>query len=231
MIENLLKYQQADAQLREIEKTLAKSDERRRAVEAKKFLDGVNESVNKLDAKAGELLSAYESIVSEREKLEEQKAEFTKALEGIEDRTGATYLLKKVDELLAKIKSATNAIKKISDEVSALANEYMFIKKKTKEEQEAYKLNAQKYNEFKAGFDKEREEIKSELEKIKQTVDAELMEKYAKKRDNKMYPIVYEVEGNVCGRCKMELSLSEIGKLKTGGVIECSCGCLLYKSK
>ena len=73
MIENLLKYQQADAQLREIEKTLAKSDERGRAVEAKKFLDGVNESVNKLDAKAGELLSAYESIVSEREKLEEQK--------------------------------------------------------------------------------------------------------------------------------------------------------------
>ena len=41
MIDNLLKYQEADAKLREIEKELAKSEERKKAVEAKKFLDGV----------------------------------------------------------------------------------------------------------------------------------------------------------------------------------------------
>ena len=68
MINKLLKYQEVDGQLREIEKELSRSEERKKAVEAKKYLDGVEESVNKLDDKASELLLAYENVLKERAK-------------------------------------------------------------------------------------------------------------------------------------------------------------------
>ena len=95
MIENLLKYQEADAKVREVEKELGKSEERKKAVEAKKYLDGVEVLVNKLDDRAGELLLAYEEMKKLCARLEEQKAEFAGVVAGIEDETGANFVTKK----------------------------------------------------------------------------------------------------------------------------------------
>ena len=231
MINKLLKYQEVDGQLREIEKELSRSEERKKAVEAKKYLDGVEESVNKLDDKASELLLAYENVLKERAKLEEQNEEFKKALEGIEDETGATYLIKKVDELTNKIKAVSNTLKSIMEEFNMVASKYVSIKKRTKEEQETYRENAQKYNEFKASFQDRKKEIEEQLAVLGKKVPAELMEKYIKKRESKMYPILYANEDKNCGYCKMELSLLELNKLKNGEVIECQCGRLLYKGE
>ena len=231
MINKLLKYQEVDGQLREIEKELARSEERKKAVEAKKYLDGVEESVNKLDDKASELLLTYESIVNERAKLEEQKEEFKKALDGIEDETGASYLIKKIDELANKIKGVTNSLKSIMEEFNMVVSRYVSIKKRTKEEQETYKENAQKYNEFKASFQDKKKEIDDQLAVLGKKVEPGLMEKYTKKRENKIFPILYAIEDKNCGYCKMELSLLELNKLKNGEVIECQCGRLLYKGE
>ncbi len=52
MIEELLKYQEVDAELRKIETELAGNEARKKAVAAKKFLESVDESVNMLDVKA-----------------------------------------------------------------------------------------------------------------------------------------------------------------------------------
>ncbi len=232
MIENLLKYQQVDANLREIEQKIAKCEERKKAAEAKKYLDGVTDSVNKLDDKAGELINAYEALKSESAKLEEQKEEFSKALEGIEDQTGANYLIKKVDELTSKIKKAAQTLKTLLEELTAIGNEYMVIKAKTQQQQASYKENYQKYKDFKETFNQEIENIKAQLETLKKSVEPSLMEKYQKKRENKMFPIVFEVVNNThCGGCYTELSLSEQTKLKNGEILECSCGRLIYLKK
>ena len=61
MIKALLDYQVADAKLNEIEKKLVESPERKKAVSAKKYLEGVEGNVNKLDDRAAELAAAYES--------------------------------------------------------------------------------------------------------------------------------------------------------------------------
>ena len=55
MIKALKEYQVQDAKLREIEKILSGSEERKKTVSAKKYLEGVEENVNKLDFRAAEL--------------------------------------------------------------------------------------------------------------------------------------------------------------------------------
>ena len=236
MIENLLKYQEADAKVRNIEKELSKSEERKKAIEAKKYLDGVEALVNKLDDRSAELLLAYEELKKLSAKFEEQKAELSDVVANVEDESGANFLTKKVEELALSIRGVASKIKKLEEELSNIAKEYAMIRNKTKEEQEKYKENAKKFNEFKASFEAPKKEAEEELNKLKKSVDPVLMEKYLKKRENKIYPVIYEVEEHgkdniVCGCCKMELSLSEVSLLKSGEVLEHSCGRLIFRRK
>ncbi len=230
MIEKLLAYQQADARAKEIEKTLAESEDRKKYAVAKKYLEGVTENVNKLDLRASELLAAYEQATSAEDKLKEQEKELSLALEDSNDETAIFYLLKKVDELIAKIKSVAKQAKGIEQELKAIAEEYSAIVKKTKAAQEQYKTYGEKYNELKKSLKAKKDAVDAELESLKAGVDEELMQTYLKKRADKMYPIVYEIRGNSCGACNMELSGAELDKLKKGQVIECgNCGRMLYK--
>lgn len=230
MIEELLAYQAADAGLKKIESELAGSEDRKKALAAKKYLDGVEESVNKLDARAAGLAAAYSMLEEEQVKLKEQENEFVRAAGSVEDRTEAAYLLKKMDELAAKIKIVAGKAEKLSEDIGAVMKEYMRIKNETKAAQAQYAENGKKYNELKASFKDERDKVESELKKLAAKVDPSLMERYLKKRAGKIYPVLYEVRGSFCGACNMELPMSELGKLKNGEIIECDqCGRLLYQ--
>lgn len=230
MIEELLAYQKEDANLRKIEKEFAESDDRKKAFSAKKFLDGVEDSVNNLDSRAGELARAYEKANEELERLKEQEEEFDHAVKSAEDLTAVSYVLKKIDELLANIKLLSGKTAKISEEIQAVMKEYVSIKNNTKAAQAQYKESGEKYNKLKASRQAEKSEIEGKLEQLKQKVDKNLMERYLNKRAQKMYPVVFEAQNNACGCCHMELSMSAVTKLKNGEIIECeSCGRLLYR--
>ena len=76
MIQKLLAYQTADKKLREIEKTLASSEDRKKMLAAKKYIDSVVENVNKLDDKAEKLEIAYQQATNEKLKLQEQRIDY-----------------------------------------------------------------------------------------------------------------------------------------------------------
>ncbi|MBE5753905.1 MAG: hypothetical protein E7340_01025 [Clostridiales bacterium] len=232
MIQALLDYQKVDASLREIEKKLAASEERKKAVSAKKYLDGVEENVNKLDARATDLIAAYEAVTQEQLKLKEQEESIADAIDSSKDEKEVAFLIKKVEELIGKIKSLGSKASKISDEIQAVMKEYSTIKATTKAAQVQYNENAKKYSELKASVAGEKAEIEKQLAALKEKVDPALMQRYQKKREGKIYPIVYATRGNMCGACNMELPMAVLGKLKNGEVIDCDqCGRMIYQPK
>lgn len=232
MIEALLKYQETDKKLRAIELELSGSEERKKAISAKKFLDGVEETVAKLEQRAFELNAAFVSATEELSKMREQEAEFRNALDGVSDEGSANYLIKKTDEILAKVKQLSQEVNKIAGEIQSVLKDYSSVKSSTKTAQAQYSEFGKKYNELKASKKDEMESIEKELSVLKKDVDPALMEKYLKKRKDKIFPIVYEINGNVCGACHMELSMAELSKLKNGEITECEqCRRLLYKSQ
>ena len=60
MIKALLNYQTEDANLRKIEAELMGSEDRKKAVSAKKFLDAVPESLEKLNELSQSLSAEYQ---------------------------------------------------------------------------------------------------------------------------------------------------------------------------
>lgn len=230
MIEQLLAYQNADASLKEIEKTLSESVERKKAMSAKKYLDGVVENVNKLDARASELVFAYEQATQEQLKLKEQEEELVRALDEATDENAVNYLMKKVEELISKIKALGKKATMIENEIQGVMKEYSTIKNTSKAAQAQYSEYGVKYNELKKSLKEKKDAVDAELEALKGKVDKALMDRYLAKRNAKMYPIVYEVRGNACGACNMELPAAELNNLKKGEVVDCSnCGRMLYK--
>lgn len=230
MIQSLLKYQETDAKLRDIEVELSKSEERKKAKTAQKYLEGVDESLNKLELKAGELNATFEASVKELENLREQKAELESAIGDIDDQDQANYIMKKADELIGKIKALTAEIIKITAEMSAISEEYTGVRKTTKMARAQYDEYGAKYNELRKSKKPEMDKIKAELDVLKKDIDAEIMEKYLKKRADKIFPIVVPLENNVCGGCFTELSMSDVSKVKSGGYIECdNCRKIIYK--
>ncbi len=231
MIQALLNYQTVDAKLNEIEKKLSESPERKKALSAKKYLDGVEGNVNKLDARAEELAAAYESATKEQIKLKEQENELNESINACADEKEVAFLLKKAEELIVKVKSLGAKASKISEEIQAVMKEYATIKATTKAAQAQYAENAKKYNELKEAVKAEKEAVEKELASLKAKVDPSLMERYLKKRANKIYPVLYALKGNGCGACFMELSMSEMNRLKNGEVIDCDqCGRLIYQA-
>jgi len=229
-MQNLLAYQVEDAKLREIEKKLSESIERKKAMSAKKYLEGVEESVSKLDVRADELMATYKSATEEQVKLKEQETAIVDALNTVEDAKEVAYLIKKADELIAKIKTLGTKASKILEEIQNVIKEYNNIKATTKAAQLQYKENAEKYSALKESVKDEKLAVESKLEELKAKVEPSLMERYLKKRANKIYPVLYELRGNVCGACNMELSMAELNKLKNGEVIDCEqCGRLIYQ--
>ncbi len=229
MIKALKEYQAKDARLKEIENILLSSEERKKRNSAKKYILGVEENVNKLDDKAIELKSTLDKIMLDGKKLEEQQQEIMQTIDAIEDEKEVQFLIKKVDEILSKIKAINADAEKISKEMQSVVSEYEKIKKTTKVAQLQYKENSDKYKELEASYQVEKETLEKELNALSKNVDASLMERYLKKRLDKMYPILYAVKNDACGACRMNLSMSDMNKLKNGEVIDCEqCGRMIY---
>ncbi|MBO4251818.1 MAG: hypothetical protein J5911_04050 [Clostridia bacterium] len=232
MIEQLLKYQEVDAGLRKIETELASSDARKKAVSAKKYLESVDETVNGLDVKAAELAHIYEKLQNESKVLADQREEFVGALEHAEDENALNYLSKKADELYNKVKRLTQEASRVAEAMQAVYKEYAGIRNNIKAAQAQYTENGKIYNELKSSKQDERTAIETELAGLEKNVEPSLMARYKAKRANKIFPVLYEVSGNVCGACNMELPKSVLARLKNGEVIECDqCGRLLYLKK
>lgn len=230
MIKSLLEYQKVDAELREIEISLKQSEERKKASAAKNFLNGANESVAKLDQRAEELVSKFNASLKLLTQLEEEAKEY----EGIDDmdEDQLSYVKKKAQALTEEISNLAGLIDNISKEIESVLKEFAQLKSDIKKAKAQYSEYGPKYNDLKASKEGAINEIKARLKKLEASIDADIIEKYKQRRNDKIFPVLNEateMSKHAYCRCGTELSLTDYGNLKSGNIVECdSCHRLLY---
>lgn len=232
MINKLLAYQEVDSKKREIEVTLAKSDCRRKMAEAKKYLESVEEKVAKLEQRASELSAVFENALALQQKLALESQEFAHAIDTMEDETGANFLIKKVEELSAKLKAIDEEVGKVENEIKAVLQDYAKIREITKKAKQQFVENKEEYDKLKDSVKGDVEKIDKELAELEGGIDGEILALYKKKRAEKMFPILHAVRDGYCGACNMEMPMNTVAELKNGKVVECDqCKRLLYVQK
>lgn len=233
MIDELLKYQEADGKLRAIEQEIASTDERKKYMSARKFLEKAPEKLEALDARATEFRLMFERLEKKYVEIADTIKDYENLDEMVDEQGGEISFYKKNAAAIAdNLKNLKAEINKLVSQIEKTSAEYAAVKKQTIAMQRQYKEYKEKYAAVKETRAAEVAAIEAELAKIGKEVPAETLAKYKAKRKEKVFPVVVEVSGNRCPQCGMELSIADISKLSDGSFIECdSCRRILFKRK
>lgn len=229
----IVQYQEIDKNLKAIEDELNGSEEAKKYFVARKFLSTVKDALSDLESKAQTLTESYNAKVKEFEKQLESVKEYEKAVETCENETELEYLKKKFSDACAKISSLEQAIENYSKEMSELYKEYGKLGQQNRAMRAQYDEFAPKLEELKNSKKEEVSKLKAELKSLEEKIDKALMERYAIRRKDKKFPIVFGLDLSkkmaYCPFCATSLSISFMEELGSHAIKECeSCHRLIY---
>lgn len=230
MLESILKYQEIESNILAAENELSKSKEREKAAEMQQVLKAGHSKLLSLEKTAEKVNAKYQ-------KATEKYAEFIKKLEALEkelataDESKLALYEKAYKDFSAISNSLEKEIAAIYTEIQQINSEYEAIMKKSKTDREKFDKYKAAYNVQKAEKEPLIAGLKASLEKEKKKIDDKLFKIYAQKREGRIFPVFVALASNKCGGCRMEISASKLGAMKsnTYGVIECeNCGRFIY---
>lgn len=223
----MIEYQEIDSKLRAIEMELRGSEERKRAKAAQAFLGKVDEVAARLDKRASDLNGQYNDINNVYQQRLKEVKEFTGVADGLEEHKEVEYIVKKVEKTMNEIRRLEIELAELSKDIEATLTEFSDLKKKVKLAKDDFTENRAKYEAKKAERQPEMDKLKLELTMFEKNVDRNLLAKYKKKREEKIFPVfVPAVPGlkkgeQRCGGCQMLLSLAAGDELNSKKLIEC----------
>ena len=95
MIDELLKYQEADGKLRAIEQEIASTDERKKYMTARKFLEKAPEKLSALDARATEFRHLFEQLEKKYSEIADTIKDYENLDEMVDEQGGDITFYKK----------------------------------------------------------------------------------------------------------------------------------------
>jgi len=228
--QELLEYQKVDAQLRTIEMELSGSDERRKYIQAKKFIETAAEKLEAQDAHARELKALVAGLNEEFQEIGKAISEYSELDEMVENGGDVSFYKKNVQSLIERMHALKNELNRAMTDIENACEEYQKLKKTTISMQKQYKEYSERFKELKSSRSAEVEEIGARLEKIGQNIPGELLDKYKAKRKERIFPVIVPLTDGRCV-CGMDFAIAQQGALSGGGVIECEhCHRFVYKA-
>lgn len=229
-VEKLLKYQEADSRLLKVEQKLNSSDERKKYMQSRAYINKAAEKLDQMEAKAQELQNSVERLTAKYAEIAETLKDFANLDELVEQgnaisfyKRSAQSLADDLKALKGEINSLTAAIKEHVDEYNALKKNVIAVQKELPEQKAAF-------DKYKGGVQAEADVIIKELKELAKDIDADILKKYQAKRSERVFPILCKLNGDVCPMCGTSLSIAERESASSGKVIECeNCHRFLYK--
>ncbi len=225
----LLEYQKVDGELRNIERELAASEERKKFIQAKKFMEAARDRLDAQEKHAQELRALREDLVKRVDEVTKAIAEYDDLDEMLEGGADIAFYKKNAQSLLDTLKSVKNELNRLMMEVAAASEEYKKLKEQTIAMQKQYKEYNEKYKEIKNSRAEEVQKINAKLAQLQKKIDPVILDRYNQKRKEKIFPVVVPLSGDFC-MCGFEFPKLHISELAGGNMVECeNCRRFIYK--
>ena len=229
MIQELIQYQEIDRKLRRIEVALANSEERKAALERRKYLSGVEDSAAMLEKKAEDLLGRYRKLQANYGETLKTVEEYAKISESLEQEDELEYFERKVNQVMDAMRAIESELHAVTKEMDETSRSFTELYKRFSQAKKEYKVYREKYEALKNSRADEIAAINAELKTAAKSVPPELLEKYQRKRRDKIFPVLVPLNAESCGGCSMQISLNQMNRLKKDGFIECeNCRRVIY---
>ncbi|MFI3128768.1 MAG: hypothetical protein R3Y18_01760 [Bacillota bacterium] len=230
MTTNLNKYQELDGKVIKIENDLKKSDERKKLVKVKVFLDDVDVTLTKMEQRAGELVGSYNGCERRMGELANEIEEYEAMNLDGSDEAEINYLQGKTQKLRDQLRGIEKDGETISGEIEKLSRDFDAFKEKVSSAKKEYARGKEKFDALKATVKPEVDAVKEEMKNLEGDIEPEYLEAYKKGRKEKLYPVFVPLVSGNCGGCGMDLALSIISEIDLHKFTKCEhCGKLIYK--
>ncbi len=229
-LNKILEYQSLDAKLFAIEKKLRDNQDKKVASQMSASAKDAQMRSVALEKQAGDLAREIETIKgqveSQNAKLDQMKA---KNVDTLTKEEIDNYAVIK-DKLASNLNILDKNLTKLAERVNAVLADFNKTIK-------VYNMAKEKFTQSKAAYDNaakavepEKVELEKKLATLSKSVDSAIMQKYAKRRSDNIFPVLVPLDGRSCGGCRMELPAAEISKLEREGLLTCEhCHRLIYK--
>ena len=225
----LLEYQKIDGELRKLEQEIAGSEERKKYLQAKKFMESARERLEAQDKHAAELKALRDELSARVEETTKAIAEYAELDEMLEGGADIAFYKKNAQALLDRLRSVKVELNKLIAEVNSTAEEYRKFKEQTIAMQKQYKEYNEKFKVLKSSRADEVKKITEQLEGLEKKIAPIIMERYRQKRNERIFPIVVPLTGDFC-MCGFEFPRLHQSELAGGNMVECeNCRRFIYK--
>lgn len=231
MLENILEYQEIEGELVAEENELLKSKDREKVTEYSQLLKNQHARILTLETQAQKVNDSYKKATAKYEEFLKKLEVLEKEMENADSSKIAVYE-KAYKDFAAISNSLEKDITNIYNHIQQISKEYEEIITKSKADRIKFDKYKAAFAKVKAEKEPKIEDLKNKLQASKEKIDSKLLNVYLQKRDAKKFPVFVALIANKCGGCRMEISASKLGQMKTNdyGVIECeNCGRLIYK--
>jgi predicted nucleic acid-binding Zn-ribbon protein len=220
-LQNILKYQEKDFEIFRL-KNSSKNDEIRKLIS--KSIERAKNSQSKslqLEKQSSELTLEFENL----KKLYSQNLS---SLTVLANTSYSDLSESDIEVYERSLNDLNNNITIIENKLSSLAKTINVVLSNFEKERKNHQIARNEYNKNKQIFDAQQEEVKpaieamsKELKELEKDINADVLEKYKKKRQDNRFPIIVQLSNNTCGGCQMELSYAFLNSLKEKKILEC----------
>ncbi len=230
VLNELLEYQKVDAQLRKIEQEIGASEERKKYVQARKFIESALERLDAMEKRAVELSELCVQLNARSEEMVKSITEYADLDEMVEGGGDVSFYKKNALALSDRLRGLKAELNKLNTEIKSTSDEYKKLKKQTIDMQEQYKEYSEKFKEVKAAHAGDVKALQKKMEEIAKNIPADKLAQYTAKRKERIFPILVPLQNDRC-TCGMDFPLAQQGKLAGGNVVECEhCHRFVYKA-
>ncbi len=229
-LEGLLKYQELDKKLYDVEQKLVNNAYRKKANELAQLAKKAQAKSAELEAEADKLITEIEQIKKNYEINKKKSDEMVSTnIENLKPED-----LDKLMTLKGKIMSNLNILEKMlqksAERINAILSDFNKTKKVYDEARVQFAACKGKIDELGKQYEPEKQKIKNDLLALEKDVDKAILADYKKIRNDTFPVIVPLTGGNFCGGCHMELPKIAVSHIKEKGMIVCEhCKRFIYQ--
>ena len=228
-MENILKYQELDAKLQQLEKKISSSTEKAVMNQMISYVkDAQNKSIE-LENKAKKMMEEYVVLKKEYDKN-------VLAIKELTSKDSNELTTAQMDEIFNQINLISSNLYMIERNlniqlvnIKTILKEFETTKNGVIKARAKHKESKEKYEALVNTVNPQIETVKKEMLKLESSVDAKLLTKYKAVKHDNIFPVFVPINNGNCGGCRMALPMGLLDKIKSQGYIVCEqCGRVIY---
>ncbi|MDR0850510.1 MAG: hypothetical protein LBN07_03440 [Christensenellaceae bacterium] len=229
MFDNILKYQELERQLMELDNEINNCNAKKQVSRASAIVKDEQGKLRQIIAKSEFVQKDYESNLKKYDKYSKEVAELLKSDTKKLDDAALNKLVEKVNELGSIIEGFMRALSVNNKDADNISREFDEIKKKINDAKVVGSKAKEQLNALNATIEPKKKVIETQLSDLEKTIDKGLLGKYKKLREDNIFPVFVPLLNDKCGGCRTDVSSAFVNKLKASGYLECEqCGKLVF---